>query len=153
MKTLLALLFLAASSSAQGSAYTYCQTNPNSFGSHTNIQFAGSLDLSHGTFKLIVTGHPPTPGSWGMFTYGLNQYNVPFGNGYLCIMPFNPGIQRMTPQMLGPGALVHDMAQYPNDFANLTPGSSWNFQFWHRDPQAGGSNFNLSDALHVTFAP
>jgi hypothetical protein len=33
----------------------------------------------------------------------------------------------------------------------FTPGSSWNFQFWYRDPQAGGARFNLSNALHVDF--
>jgi hypothetical protein len=32
------------------------------------------------------------------------------------------------------------------------PGSAWNVQFWYRNPAAGGTGFNLSDALHVDFA-
>jgi hypothetical protein len=35
----------------------------------------------------------------------------------------------------------------------ITAGSTWNFQFWFRDPVAGGASFNLSDGLGVTFCP
>ena len=32
--------------------------------------------------------------------------------------------------------------------------SDWNFQYWYRDPTGpGGSGFNLSDGLNVTFCP
>ena len=34
---------------------------------------------------------------------------------------------------------------------NLTPGSTWKFQCWFRDPPAGGATFNLSTGLSVTF--
>mgnify|MGYP000420898215 CR=1 FL=1 len=33
----------------------------------------------------------------------------------------------------------------------MTPFSTWNFQFWFRDPQGGQVGFNLTDALEVTF--
>ena len=33
----------------------------------------------------------------------------------------------------------------------FTPGSQWNFQAWFRDPAAGGSNFNLTNGLTITF--
>jgi len=86
-----------------------------------------------------------------MFTCGSTQYNVPFGNGYMCIMPFQ-GIQRMTPQNLVSTTLHKSIAAEPLEFVNFVPGSSWNFQFWYRDYAAGGAYFNLSDALHVDFA-
>ena len=36
----------------------------------------------------------------------------------------------------------------------ITPASTWNFQFWFRDPMGpGGSGFNLSNGLGVTFCP
>ncbi len=35
----------------------------------------------------------------------------------------------------------------------INPGSTWYFQYWYRDPQAGGANFNLTDALGGTFCP
>jgi hypothetical protein len=93
-----------------------------------------------------------------MFTYGHAQYNAPFGNGYLCVSPFNPGIFRMAMQPLNAPTLTCSMLDRPAEFALIEPGSSWNFQFWYRNPQAfnqgtGPATFNLSDALHVDFAP
>jgi hypothetical protein len=35
----------------------------------------------------------------------------------------------------------------------ITPGSTWNFQAWFRDTAAGGSAFDLSDAVAVSFRP
>ena len=35
----------------------------------------------------------------------------------------------------------------------ITAGSTWNFQFWYRDPQGGPNGFNLSDGMRVTFCP
>ena len=47
-------------------------------------------------------------------------------------------------------------AAYTLDFAtspasDITADSTWNFQFWYRDPAAGSPNFNLSDGLEVIF--
>jgi hypothetical protein len=35
----------------------------------------------------------------------------------------------------------------------ITPGSTWYFQFWYRDPAMGAPGFNLSSALSVSFEP
>ena len=35
----------------------------------------------------------------------------------------------------------------------IVDGMEFNFQFWFRDPPAGGANFNLSDALSIQFCP
>jgi hypothetical protein len=58
----------------------------------------------------------------------------------------------MVPQPLNPGMLTHSIFQSPADFVGFQPGTSWNFQFWYRNPAGGGAGFNLSDALHVDFA-
>lgn len=140
-----------------GSAYTYCQSSPNSFGTSALIGHTGSLNVADGTFGLTVTGVTPVASAFGMFTYGQQTYSAPFGNGYLCISPFSAGIYRMTPQSLGDGTVARSMLTNPGDFSMFQPGSSWNFQFWYRNPQAlqqgAPSTFNLSDALHVDFAP
>jgi hypothetical protein len=151
MKQLFALLLLAGSAHASGSAFNYCQATLNSANTAASIGYTGSLTLADGTFALTVIGHPEVPTSFGMFVSGDQQYNVPFGNGYLCVMPFSSGILRMTPQPLLPGMLVKDIAAEPQEFVTFVPGQSTNFQFWYRDPAAGGSKFNLSDALHVDF--
>jgi hypothetical protein len=154
MRTLFALLLLSlpAAAATQGTAYNYCQTTLNSFGTAAVIGYTGSLDRTEQTFTLTVTGHPITPNSFGMFTCGQDQYNVPFGSGYLCISPFGPGIHRMATQHLDAVTLTHGYTESPSDFLYLQGGTSWNFQFWYRNPAAGGTGFNLSDALHVEFA-
>ena len=35
----------------------------------------------------------------------------------------------------------------------IAAGSTWNFQCFFRDPAAGGSRFNTTDAVAVTFLP
>jgi hypothetical protein len=151
MKTFIACLALAATAAAQGSTSNYCQATPNSFGTVATISSFGSLSLSANQFTLTVAGTPAHPTSFGMFTYGSHPYDVPFGNGYLCVMPFSPGIHKMTPQPLTGQMLTCSMAQQPGDFTQFTPASTWYFQFWYRDPAAGGAKFNLSDGLQVTF--
>lgn len=138
-----------------GSSYNYCQAVEGSGGQAAHIGSSGSFSLGTGAnpFVLVVNGVPAAPASFGMFTYGSVQTNVPFANGTLCISPFTPGIHRMTPQSLGLGSVTLSSLTHPEQFTQITPGSSWNFQFWYRDPTAGGANFNLSDALHVDFAP
>lgn len=154
MRTMFALLALTLPAAAQqGSAYNYCEANANSFGTTAHIGYVGSLNLADETFALTVTGCPNAPEGFGMFMCGQAQYRVPFGNGFLCIRPFNPGIQRMHPQRLMPGMISMGMGRAPSEFSMLQPGSSWNFQFWYRNSAAGGVGFNLSDALHVEFAP
>ena len=37
--------------------------------------------------------------------------------------------------------------------SQITPGSTWYFQFWYRDSAAGGAAFNLSNGLSATFCP
>jgi len=35
----------------------------------------------------------------------------------------------------------------------VNPFSTWNFQFWYRDPLGGPAGFNFSDGLEVMFCP
>lgn len=135
-----------------GSAYTYCNATPNSFGTPAQINYTGGLGIAAGTFGLRVTGLPVEPMSFGVFTYGGTQMNVPFGNGYLCINPMG-GLYRMTPQHLVDTTVQRAVSDAPQEFLLFQPASSWNFQFWYRNPAAGGSNFNLSNGLHVQFGP
>jgi hypothetical protein len=137
---------------SNGSANNYCQATLNSQGNTALMNYGGSLNLANSDFTLSVTGQILHPNGFGMFTYGQTPYNVPFGNGYLCISPFGPGIQRMPTQALTQPTLILAMEDATTQFAQFAPGSQWYFQFWYRDPNAGGANFNLSDGLHVVFA-
>jgi hypothetical protein len=37
--------------------------------------------------------------------------------------------------------------------SQIAPGSTWFFQFWYRDSDAGPAAFNLSNGLSATFCP
>ena len=43
-----------------------------------------------------------------------------------------------------------DYSQLPSQ-GQITSGSTWNFQYWFRDPLGGGFGFDLSDGLTVVF--
>ena len=44
-----------------------------------------------------------------------------------------------------------DLANPPVPGGLVTPGSTWNFQLFYRDPAFGGTQSNRSDGLRVTF--
>lgn len=146
-------LLLALPSAAQGGATVYCTSTPNSTGAIASLAHFGSLDLAQTSFGLTSTGLPPTPTSFGVFTCGTVPTDVPFGNGTLCISPFAPGITKMGVRPLGAGTASIGIPDTPGAFTQCTPGSTWYYQFWYRDPTAGGSRFNLSDGLQIVFAP
>jgi len=146
-------LLLAIPSAAQGGATTYCTSTPNSTGVTATLAHFGSLNLLQTSFGLASTGLPVNPTSFGLFTCGTIPTNVPFGNGTLCISPFAPGITKMGVRPLSSNTVTFSMPDSPAAFTQCTPGSTWYFQFWYRDPAAGGSRFNLSNGLQVSFAP
>ncbi len=133
---------------------TYCTAAPNSAGFGAQISASGSASQAANDLVLEISG--AIPSNVGLFYYGPNQIEVPFGHGFRCVggtsFRLHPAqvadasgqTQRaidntLPPANSGPGALM--------------PGSTFQFQYWYRDPAAGGANFNLSNALSVTFAP
>jgi len=103
---------------------------------------------------LDVTGLPPS--RTGLFVYGSSQQQISFGNGWGCVAG---GIQRVLPAILssptGTVSYPVDLTQFPYTGSGnpVLAGSSWSFQFWYRDPQAGPAFSNASDAVQVFFAP
>ncbi len=132
---------------------TYCTTSPNSAGSGALITTTGTGSISDNSFGLAASGLPTT-GVPGIFFYGPGQATIPFGQGTLCVA--QAGIIRIKPPLfssfLGTVNRSIDFTTFPFDSGAgaITPGSTWNFQFWYRDP---GFGFNLSNAVEVTFCP
>jgi len=133
---------------------TYCVTSPNSAGPGAEIDFLGSASVSANDLQLIVSGAPP--GQFGIFFYGPNASQAPFGQGFLCISGGASGLFRLTPafqlSFLGTGVrdLDYNTAPMAAGAGMVQPGDLWHFQFWYRDP---GLGFNLSNALRVEFCP
>ncbi|HEV8113123.1 MAG TPA: hypothetical protein VGR31_10135 [Planctomycetota bacterium] len=135
-------------------AINYCTSTVNSSGSAATISVTGSLGVAANDTQLLAAGCPP--GSPGFFFYGANATRTPFGNGYLCVSPFPPGLFKVFPMTFiavdGRAQVGLDLTHLPAG-GEILAGSTWRFQFWFRDNAAGGAGMNLSDAAAVRFCP
>ncbi|MCH2107587.1 MAG: hypothetical protein MK291_13220, partial [Planctomycetes bacterium] len=137
---------------------TYCDPSPSSLGVPARISSSGSLSITFNDFSLKVEDAPP--GQFGLFFYGAGETASPFGDGTLCVSGAGLGVFRRGPpsQTDSAGIITRpiDWTAAPTSQGPgaVTPGSSWNYQLWYRDPAGpGGTGFNLSDALSATLCP
>ena len=129
----------------------YCTTSPNSEGAGALILAQGLPSVSEN--GLVLRSRFAAPGQFGIFYYGDGATAVAFGDGVRCV---NGSVFRLPIVTVQPdGSAVHflDVEAPPEPAGTIDPGSTWNFQFWYRDPAFGGAGFNLSDALEVSFCP
>jgi hypothetical protein len=136
---------------ASGST-SFCSTAPNS------VDATGAFIGSNGMFDIsdnsLVLDAAPVPDQPGIFYFGADQLNGgsgnPFGNGIRCVT--GSSVYRL-PVTTGTGNVLSFAVDLTSPPASnqITPGSTWYFQAWYRDPAAGGANFNLSDGLCITF--
>ena len=135
----------------------YCVAESNSTGSPAATGSSGSSRLSKEDLVLRASSCPPN--EFGIFFYGAEKTDLPFGNGHLCVAGGGVGLFRLSPplQVSGSGdaarALDYDSPPMQSGAGKVTAGSTWNFQFWFRDPAAGGAAYDTSDALSVLFCP
>ena len=134
----------------------YCVAAGNSAGPDgALLSFSGSQNITTNDFHLDVIGAPP--GESGLFYYGRDAVQAPFGDGFRCV---GGPVYRLLPPVTSDGS---GSASRQVDFTvppaggggpgTILPTSTWNFQYWYRDPMGAGSGFNLSDGLWVTFCP
>lgn len=139
----------AAASCQQPS--NYCTPVPNSTGGTGSISYLGTNSVAANDLFLFAQGIPAN--QTGIFYYGAGTNNVQYGNGIRCV---SAGIYRLPITFVGPGGTAAqplDITNPPQASGTITAGSTWYFQFWHRDPHAGGSNTNFTDGLKVPFCP
>jgi hypothetical protein len=130
-------------------AVSYCVSTANSTGAAAVISHGGSLSVTANDLHLYCGPMPAF--QYGLFIFGANQAQVSFGNGTRCI---GAPISRFFVQQasfFGDMSQTIDVSAAPVHGA-FTAGSVWNFQAWFRDPPAGGSNFDLSNGLSLTFS-
>jgi hypothetical protein len=125
---------------------TYCLATPNSAGSGARIDSAGSTSL--GANELVMTARNCPPNKSGVFFHGAQQTQVPFANGMRCV---SGGLVRTGTILTDEHGFAH--RSFDAIAAGMTVGQTRNFQFYFRDPAAGGALANLSDGLSVTFCP
>ena len=132
----------------------YCLAAGNSVGSGAIIGSNGQVQVSANGFVLTV--HGSVPNQFGLFFYGAQRQSKLWGEGMLCV---KAPLYRIWPIIKADGS---GAVSFPVDFtappANggasaIDPFSTWNFQFWYRDPLGGPYGFNFSDGLRVVFCP
>ncbi|MCP3917650.1 MAG: hypothetical protein GY711_19055 [bacterium] len=127
----------------------FCPTTPNSVGTGAQISMFGSQNVAQNDLNLFAGGAPAF--QFGLFLYGAGQSSFPVGDGTLCVaLPFFrlPVVQT---DLLGQAVLNVDLTSPPAPAAEILPGSTWNFQFWYRDPAGGPAANNLSNGLSIQF--
>jgi hypothetical protein len=143
----LALVSFAQTGSvlAQGGVTRFCTSG--SAGSHLSAAGSASFTANGGHGDLVLMADHVGSAAPGLFFFGSNSIaQVPFGNGFRCV---GGSVFRLTPVTPGPGSNVSAFAldYLAGHGTAITPGSTWNFQFWFRS----AGTFDLSDALQVQF--
>ncbi len=127
----------------------YCTALANSTGVPASISAIGSPESADNFLRLAA--HDVPVGTPGLFFFGPNQAQLPFGDGLRCV---GGSIQRIQPAQFGDanGQVLRfvDLESFPNG-GLFNPGSTVNFQYWYRDPTGGPNGFNLSDGLSITW--
>lgn len=130
---------------------TYCTRLPNSTGFGASIGSQGTPSLTANDLVLTCAQLPPSIP--GIYFYGNNQIDIPFGDGRLCT---GGNITRLTVQGSNSSGMSNralDLSAPPFDSGSgaAIAGSTKHFQFWYRDVAGGPAGFNTSDGLSVTF--
>jgi len=126
----------------------YCVSSPNSAGPGAELSWSGSTRITENDFHLDCAGLPAA--QFGLYYYGANQVNAAFGDGYRCV---GGTTHRFNAISTNAATQWVDFTNPPTSAGEIAAASTWNFQFWFRDPAANATGFNLSDALEVTFCP
>lgn len=126
---------------------SYCIAGINSTGQPALIRAFGSARVADDDLHLFVQGAPADES--GLFLFGPNAAQVPFGNGFRCVAsPVFRVHPILATDAAGGAWLALDLDSEPalSQIANAAP-VTMNFQFWFRD----GSGWNLSDGVSVDF--
>jgi len=131
----------------------YCTGATNSSGSAAVLCATGSTSVSAN--NLVLSAGPMDPGQPGIFYLGPNQIQAMFGDGFRCVGGSAGTVVRLFPFALSDasGRMVHLVDNTQMSGSSMTAGASLNFQCWFRDPAAGMTGFNLSNARQLTFEP
>jgi hypothetical protein len=124
----------------------FCQATVNSTGEAARMSAAGSTSVGQGTLELSAIQLPPS--ATGIIVFSAATHApTPLGNGYLCLQ--GPIFRLPIAQAVN-GTLQRSV-DWTGSAAVITPGSTFSFQTWYRDPSAGGAAFSVSEGLRLEF--
>jgi hypothetical protein len=125
----------------------------NSSGQGALLAGSGSASVAADDLALVATQLPAM--NFGAIHMGSQPVNgflgTPFGDGLLCV---GGTTKRFPVGSTGSAGFLVLTGPAGKSSGLITPGSTWNFQAWFRDPAGPcGEGLNLSNALSVTFTP
>ena len=125
---------------------------------HFEVVTQGPLAFDDESFDLVMSsgGVTQTADKLGIFFYGFAPDNLPFGNGTRCVAtPINRIFPAVTTDAFGRAEMVLDFTSPPASVApsQIFPAVDTYFQYWFRDPAAGGATFDATSSIHVRFCP
>jgi len=134
---------------------TYCVTSANSATAGATMDFLGSTSIGANDLTIFAQDVPPMKP--GIFFYGPNEIQAPFGDGFRCVGGMT---RRVFPPVFSDalGNSIRSVDYTSPPFTGgpnaITSGSTWKFQLWFRDLGGpGGTGFNLTNGLSLTFVP
>jgi serine protease AprX len=89
--------------------------------------------------------------TFGVIFQGDQQTTAASGFGTLCVAGQTFRIGIVASDFFGLANYTLDLSNPTTPAATIVSGSTWNFQCWYRDNQAGIPGFNFSDAVSVTW--
>ncbi|MCP3920832.1 MAG: hypothetical protein GY711_35340 [bacterium] len=90
----------------------------------------------------------------GLFYHGPDQVQLPMGDGFRCVGGPLFRLPVVVSNDTGQAFFDLDLSTPPTAAGEILPGSTWNFQFWYRDPTGpGGSGFNWTDGASIRSCP
>lgn len=129
----------------------YCPALPNSTGLPATMSSLGSVSIAAADFELVVQDCPPN--KFGLFYYGREAAELPVGDGILCIGPPVFRLPVVNTRGTGTASWLLDFGNPPKPAGQVSPGDTWRFSFWYRDPAGGPAGYNFADGLRVAFCP
>jgi hypothetical protein len=126
----------------------YCTSSANSTGGAAIINASGTASISAN--DILLSSYPVPPNQFGIFFYGPNPLNVPLGNGRLCVGGGTYRLGVIQSDSFGIAMQTLNVTSPPQPSGQITAGSTWNFQYWFRDPGTGAGS-DLSDAVEISF--
>lgn len=142
----------ASSSALPSASARACTGAPNSVGPGARIHLLGVDDSVQQTLSAVGVGMPGN--TFALPVFGTASFDAPYGDGRLCVSPFQQGVTRGIVQRtsaLG-SAQVRFEFQTAQTGASFLPGTTWHFQMIYRDA-FGAAGFNGTDGVSITFRP
>lgn len=130
----------------------YCTVARNSTGAVARIEYVGSQSVQRS--DAIVRASRLPLGTVGLFYFGSApaQQSIPGAAAVRCVAgTIHRFPATSTDTLFGNAQQALDFAAPSSPVSSITAGSTWYFQFWHRDALGGVPTSNTSPGLRVEF--